>query len=81
MVFALKIWRHFLFGETCEIFTDHKSLKYLFFQKELNMRQSGWIELLKDYDYIIQYHSEKTNVVDDTLSRKSVGSLAAIRGC
>ena len=45
------------------------------------MRQRGWIELLKDYDYIIQYHSEKTNVVDDTLSRKSVGSLAAIRGC
>ena len=53
MVFALKIWRHFLFGETCEIFTDHKSLKYLFSQKELNMRQRRWIELLKDYDYII----------------------------
>ncbi|RVW45589.1 Retrovirus-related Pol polyprotein from transposon 17.6 [Vitis vinifera] len=56
VVFALKIWRHFLFGETCEIFTDHKSLKYLFSQKELNMRQRRWIELLKDYDCIIQYH-------------------------
>ncbi|RVW70732.1 Transposon Ty3-G Gag-Pol polyprotein [Vitis vinifera] len=81
VVFALKIWRHFLFGETCEIFTDHKSLKYLFSQKELNMRQRRWIELLKDYDCIIQYHLGKTNVVADALSRKSVGSLAAIRGC
>ena len=80
MVFALKIWRHFLFGETCEIFTDHKSLKYLFSQKELNMRQRRWIELLKDYDYIIQYHLGKANVVADALSRKFVGSLAAIKG-
>ncbi|RVW93540.1 Retrovirus-related Pol polyprotein from transposon 17.6 [Vitis vinifera] len=81
VVFALKIWRHFLFGETCEIFTDHKILKYLFSQKELNMRQRRWIELLKDYDCIIQYHPGKANVVADALSRKSVGSLAAIRGC
>ena len=81
VVFALKIWRHFLFGETCEIFTDHKSLKYLFSQKELNMRQRRWIELLKDYDCIIQYHPGKANVVADALSRKSVGSLTAIRGC
>ena len=81
MVFALKIRRHFLFGETCEIFTDHKSLKYLFSQKELNMRQRRWIELLKDYDYIIQYHPGKVNVVADALSRKSIGSLASIRGC
>ncbi|RVW97780.1 Transposon Ty3-I Gag-Pol polyprotein [Vitis vinifera] len=81
VVFALKIWRHFLFGETCEIFTDHKSLKYLFSQKELNMRQRRWIELLKNYDCIIQYHPGKTNVVADALSRKSVGYLAAIRGC
>ena len=81
MVFALKIWRHFLFGETCEIFTDHKSLKYLFSQKELNMRQRRWIELLKDYDYIIQYHLGKANVMADALSKKSVGSLAVIRGC
>ena len=81
VVFALKIWRHFLFGETCEIFTDHKSLKYLFSQKELNMRQRRWIELLKDYDCVIQYHPGKANVVADALSRKSVGSLATIRGC
>ena len=81
MIFALKIWRHFLFGETYEIFTDHKSLKYLFSQKESNMRQRRWIELLKDYDCIIQYHRGKANVVADALSRKSVGSLATIRGC
>ena len=81
MIFSLKIWRHFLFGETCEIFTDHKSLKYLFSQKELNMRQKRWIELLKDYDCIIQYHPGKENVVAHALSRKSFGSLAAIKGC
>ena len=81
LIFALKIWRHFLFGETCEIFTYHKSLKYLFSQKELNMRQRRWIELLKDYDCIIRYHLRKANVVVDTLSRKYVGSLATIRGC
>ena len=81
MVFAPKIWRHFLFGETCEIFTNHKSLKYLFSQKELNMRHRRWIELIKDYDCIIQYHLGKTNVVADAMSRKSVGSLVAIKGC
>ncbi|RVW74763.1 Retrovirus-related Pol polyprotein from transposon 17.6 [Vitis vinifera] len=80
VVFALKIWRHFLFGETCEIFTDHKSLKYLFSQNELNMRKM-WIKLLKDYDCIIQYHPGKANAVADVLSKKFVGSLAAIRGC
>ena len=53
VIFALKIWRHFLFGETCEIYTYHKSLKYLFSQKKLNMRQRQWLELLKDYDCII----------------------------
>ena len=70
-----------MFGETCEIFIDHKSLKYLFSQNELNIRHRRWIELLKDYDCIIQYHLEKANVMADALSRKSVGSLAAIRGC
>ena len=80
MVFALKIWRRFLFGETCERFTDHKNLKYLFSQNELNMRQKRWIELLKDYDCIIQYHPGKANAAVGALSRKSVGSLAAIRG-
>ena len=81
VIFALKIWRHFLFGETCEIFTDHKNLKYLFSQKELNMKQRRWIKLLKDYDCIIHYHPGKANVVADALSKKSIGSLAAIRGC
>ena len=59
VVFALKIWRHYLYGVTCEIFTDYKSLKYLFMQKELNMRQRRWLELIKDYDILIQYHSGK----------------------
>ncbi|RVW93842.1 Retrovirus-related Pol polyprotein from transposon 17.6 [Vitis vinifera] len=81
VVFAFKIWRHFLFGETYEIFKDHKSLKYLFSQKELNMRQRRWIELLKDYDCIIQCHLGKANVVADALNKKSVGSLATIRRC
>ncbi|GJU01521.1 retrotransposon protein, putative, ty3-gypsy subclass, partial [Tanacetum coccineum] len=71
VVFALKIWRHYLYGEACDIFTDHKSLKYIFTQRELNMRQRRWLELLKDYDTNIQYHPGKANVVADTLSRKS----------
>ena len=56
VVFALKIWRHFLYGERFEIFTDHKSLKYIFDQKELNLRQQRWMKLLKDYDYTKLYH-------------------------
>nr|GFA85883.1 putative reverse transcriptase domain-containing protein [Tanacetum cinerariifolium] len=71
IVFALKIWRHYLYGESCDVFTDHKSLKYIFTQRELNMRQRRWLELLKDYDTNIQYHSGKANVVADALSRKS----------
>ncbi|GJU73897.1 reverse transcriptase [Tanacetum coccineum] len=71
VVFALKIWRHYLYGESCDIFTDHKSLKYIFTQRELNMRQRRWLELLKDYDTNIQYHPGKANVVADALSRKS----------
>ncbi|GJY72114.1 reverse transcriptase [Tanacetum coccineum] len=71
VVFALKIWRHYLYGETCDIFTDHKSLKYILTQKELNMRQRHWLELLKDYDTNIQYHPSKANMVADALSRKS----------
>nr|GEX63587.1 retrotransposon protein, putative, Ty3-gypsy subclass [Tanacetum cinerariifolium] len=76
IVFALKIWRHYLYGESCDIFTDHKSLKYIFTQRELNMRQRRWLELLKDYDTNIQYHLGKANVVADALSRKS-GMVAA----
>ncbi|MGI4673420.1 Ty3/Gypsy family RNase HI domain-containing protein [Klebsiella pneumoniae] len=70
IVFALKIWRHYLYGEKCEIYSDHKSLKYIFTQKELNMRQRRWLELIKDYDCEIHYHPGKANVVADALSRK-----------
>ncbi|KAL8098259.1 hypothetical protein AgCh_031136 [Apium graveolens] len=70
IVFALKIWRHYLYGEKCEIYTDHKSLKYIFTQKELNMRHRRWLESIKDYDYKILYHPGKANVVADALSRK-----------
>ncbi|WRX31000.1 Reverse transcriptase [Theobroma cacao] len=73
-----KIWRHYLYGETCEIYTDHKSLKYIFQQRDLNLRQRRWMELLKDYDCTILYHPGKANVVVDALSRKSMGSLAHI---
>ena len=76
VVFALKIWRHYLYGETFQIFTDHKSLRYLLSQKELNMRQRRWLELLKDYDCTIEYHPGKANVVADALSRKSRSSVA-----
>ena len=76
VIFALKTWRHYFYGATCQIFTDHKSFKYLFTQKELNLRQRRWMELLKDYDCTIDYHPGKANVVADTLSRKSTGSLA-----
>ncbi|GLU19566.1 hypothetical protein SLE2022_358110 [Rubroshorea leprosula] len=78
VVFALKIWRHYLYGETCDIFTDHKSLKYIFTQKELNMRQRRWLELLKDYDLTISYHPGKANKVADALSRKSSGTASGI---
>jgi len=70
IVFALKIWRHYLYGEKCEIYTDHKSLKYIFTQKELNMRQRRWLELIKYFDCTINYHPGKANVVADALSRK-----------
>ena len=70
VVHALKTWRQYLFGNHCEVFTDHKSLKYIFTQKELNMRQRRWLELIKDYDLSIQYHPGKANVVADALSRK-----------
>ena len=79
VVFVLKIWRHYLFGERCTIFTDHKSLKYLMDQKELNLRQRRWLELIKDYDCVIDYHPSKANVVADAFSRKSSSSLACMR--
>lgn len=67
---ALKVWRHYLMGKHCDVFTDHKSLKYIFTQNELNMRQMRWLELIKDYDMNLQYHPGKANVVADALSRK-----------
>lgn len=70
IVFVLKIWRHYLYREKCEIFTEYKSLKYIFTQKELNMRPRKWLELIMDYDCTINYHPEKTNVAADALSQK-----------
>ncbi|GJV81146.1 putative reverse transcriptase domain-containing protein [Tanacetum coccineum] len=70
VVFALKIWRHYLYGTKCTVFTDHKSLQHILDQKELNMRQRRWLELLSDYDCEIRYHPGKANVVADALSRK-----------
>ncbi|KAI3708785.1 hypothetical protein L2E82_38236 [Cichorium intybus] len=70
VVLALKLWRHYLYGVKFVIYTDHKSLKYLFDQKELNMRQQRWMDLLKDFDCEIQYHPGKANVMADALSRK-----------
>jgi hypothetical protein len=71
VVHALKIWRHYLMGKRCELYTDHKSLKYIFTQSNLNIRQRRWLELIKYYDLGINYHSGKTNVVADALSRRS----------
>ncbi|KAI3771000.1 hypothetical protein L6452_02149 [Arctium lappa] len=79
VVFALKIWRHYLYGTKCMIYTDHKSLKYLFDQKELNMRQRRWMELLKDYDCEIHYHPGKANVVANALSRKEGSEPIKVR--
>jgi hypothetical protein len=78
VVHALKTWRHYLYGQKCDIYTDHKSLKYIFTQSELNMRQQRWLELIKDDELEIHYHPGKANVVADALSRKSqVNMLAA----
>ncbi len=76
VIFTLKLWRHYLYGEHCKIYTDHKNLKYLFTQKELNLRQCLWLELLKDYDITISYHPGKVNVVANALSRRSMENLA-----
>ena len=78
IVFALKIWRHYLYGEKYFIYTDHKILKYLPLQRELNLRQRRWMKLIKDYDCVIDYHPRKANVVADALSRKSVQTLQAL---
>ena len=79
VVHALKIWRHYLLGNTCHMYTDHKSLKYIFTQSELNMRQRRWLELIKDYDLEVHYHPGKANVVADALSRKSYCNCLAVK--
>ncbi|KAK8578799.1 hypothetical protein V6N12_069143 [Hibiscus sabdariffa] len=78
VVFALKIWRHCLYGEKCHMFTGHKSLRYLLTQKDLNLRQRRWMKLLKDYDLVTVYHPGKANVIADALSRKSNSAPLAI---
>ena len=78
VVFALKIWRHYLYGEQFEMYSDHKSLKYIFMQRDLNMRQRRWMEFLEDYEFTLHYHPGKANVVADALSRKSRVALACI---
>jgi hypothetical protein len=70
VVHALKIWRHYIMGNKCQVYMDHKSLKYIFTQKDLNLRQRRWLELIKDYDLEIHYHPGKANLVVDALSRK-----------
>ena len=78
IVFALKIWHHYLYGEQFEVFSDHKSLKYILTQWDLNMRQCRWMEFLEDYDFTLHYHPGKVNVVANALSRKSRGVLASV---
>ncbi|GKF80068.1 putative reverse transcriptase domain-containing protein, partial [Tanacetum coccineum] len=70
MAFALKMWRHYLYSTKCVVFTNHKILQHILDQKELNMRQRRWLELLSDYDYEIRYHPGKVNMVADALNRK-----------
>ncbi|KAI3809203.1 hypothetical protein L1987_25173 [Smallanthus sonchifolius] len=77
VVFALKIWRHYLYGTKCVVFIDHKSLQHIFNQKELNMRQRRWVELLNDYNCEIRYHPGKANVVADALSHLMPAHLAS----
>jgi hypothetical protein len=71
MVHALKIWRHYLIGHKSDIYTDHKNLKYIFTQTDLNLRQRRWLELIKDYNLEVHYHPGKANIVANALSRKS----------
>nr|GFB28865.1 putative reverse transcriptase domain-containing protein [Tanacetum cinerariifolium] len=79
VVFAPKMWRHYLYSTKCVMFTDHKSLQHILHQKELNMRQRRWLELLNDYDYEIRYHPRKANVVANALSRKEWNKPLRVR--
>ena len=78
IVFALKNWHHYLYGEQFNVISGHKSLKYIFTQRDLNMRQCIWMEYLEHYDFTLQYHPGKVNVVADALNRKSRGVLASV---
>ncbi|KAJ9565813.1 hypothetical protein OSB04_001779 [Centaurea solstitialis] len=78
VVFALKLWRHYLYGVKCTIYTDHKSLRYFLDQQNLNMRQHRWLDVVKDYDCEILYHPGKANVVADALSRKAHGDVLRV---
>ena len=80
VVFALEIWRHYLYGEHYQIYIDDKCLKYLFTQKELNVRQRRCLEIVKDYNCEILYHPRKANRVADALSRKFTTTLMSIHG-
>jgi hypothetical protein len=80
VVHALKIWRHYLIGHRCEIYNDHKSLKYIFTQNNLNLRKRRWLELIKDYDLGINYHPGKANVVADALSHKKYCNAIFAKG-
>jgi hypothetical protein len=79
MIHALKIWRHYSIGKMCEVYSDHKSLKYIFTQPDLNLRQRRWLELIKNYDLGINYHPGKANVVADALSRRTHINMLATR--
>jgi hypothetical protein len=79
VVHALKIWRHYLLGNMCHIYTDHKSLKYIFTQSEPNLRQRRWLESIKDYDLEVHYHPGKANVVADALSQKPQCNCLSVR--
>ena len=78
VVFPLNIWHHYLCGEQLEVFSYHKSLKYIFTQWDLNIRQHRWMEFLEDYDFTLDYHPGKANVVADALSQKSLRVLASV---
>ena len=77
-VFSLNIWRHYLYGERFEVFLDHKSLKYIFTQWDINVRQRRWMEYQKDHDFTLHYHPGKANVVVDALNQKSRRVLASV---
>jgi hypothetical protein len=79
VVHALKIWRHYVIGKRFEVYSDHKSLKYIFTQPDLNLRQRRWLELIKDYDLGINYHPGKANIIADALSRRSHVNMLATR--